>query len=112
MRMRNTQFDLEQRSVSHGPLVVYGQYKNRDGPLIYHMRDGPIFNTGPPRGTGPPAATGSPIRHGPPGRTGPQHETGPPNGHGPPFEKKQAGVEFESTKVKEKQNINLERKQR
>ncbi len=111
MRMRNTQFDLEQRSVSHGPLVVYGQYKNRDGPLIYHLRDGPLFNTGPPRGTGPPAGTGPPIRHGPPGRTGPQHETGPPNGHGPPFEKKQAGVEFESTKVKEKQNINLIREE-
>jgi len=111
MRMRNTQFDLEQRSVSHGPLVVYGQYKNRDGPLIYHKRDGPLFNTGPPRGTGPPAGTGPPLRHGPPGRTGPQHETGSPNGHGPPFKKKQTGVEFESTKVMEKLNINLKREE-
>lgn len=111
MRMRSRQFGLRQRSVSNGPLVVLGEYKNRDGPLIYHLRDGPFSDSDPPCGAGPPVGTGPPIRHGPPGRTGPQHETGPPNGHGPPFKKKQAGVEFKSTKVKEKQNINLKREE-
>ena len=109
--MRNRQFDSRQWSVSNGPLVVLGEYKNRDGPLIYHKRDGPLFVTGPPGGTDPPAGTGPPYEARPPGRTGPRHETGPPNGHGPPLKKKQAGVEFESTKVKEKQNINLKREE-
>jgi len=27
---------------------------NRDGPLIFHMRDGPSNVTGPPRGSDPP----------------------------------------------------------
>jgi len=112
MRMQYKQFNQRQWSVPNGPLVVLGEHKNRDGPLIYYLRDGPLFVTGPPCGTGPPAATGPPNRHGPPGRTGPRHETGPPNGHGPPLEKKQAGVEFESTKVKEKQNINLIREEK
>jgi len=43
---------------------------NRDGPLIFHMRDGPPDITGPPRGTGPPeiisCATGPPKTTGPP----------------------------------------------
>jgi len=44
---------------------------NRDGPLIFHMRDGPPKVTGPPGGTGPPlTATGS----GPPKTTGPPME--------------------------------------
>jgi uncharacterized repeat protein (TIGR01451 family) len=92
-------------------LVVLGQYKNRDGPLIYHLRDGPLSDSDPPCGAGPPVGTGPPIRHGPPGRAGPQHETGPPNGHGPPFKKIYTGVEFKSAKVKEKHNINLKREE-
>ena len=43
---------------------------NRDGPLIFHMRDGPPRVTGPPRGTGPPEIFSS--------GTGPPKETGPP----------------------------------
>jgi hypothetical protein len=121
--MHCRQFYLKQRSVPNGPFAVLGEHKNRDGPLIYHLRDGPFFVTGPPReadpsgGSGPPGGVGPPeeirplneIR--PPGWTGPQHETGPPNGHGPPHKKKQTGVEFESTKVTEKQNINLIREE-
>lgn len=43
---------------------------NRDGPLIFHMRDGPPHVTGPPRGTGPPEIFSS--------GTGPPKTTGPP----------------------------------
>ncbi|MBL4712682.1 MAG: hypothetical protein JKX75_09355 [Gammaproteobacteria bacterium] len=43
---------------------------NRDGPLIFHMRDGPPNVTGPPGGTGPPAMNT--------GGTGPPQKTGPP----------------------------------
>jgi hypothetical protein len=44
---------------------------NRDGPLIFHLRDGPPNVTGPPGGTGPPRyLTGS----GPPKTTGPPME--------------------------------------
>jgi len=42
---------------------------NRDGPLIFHMRDGPPRVTGPPGGTGPPrylSSSGSPKTTGPP----------------------------------------------
>lgn len=40
-------------------LRAYGQYKNRDGPQVYHRRDGPqwyqyVGCVGPPEGTGPP----------------------------------------------------------
>jgi hypothetical protein len=54
-----------------GPIVVFAHGKNvmkstekiaaghgsahsRDGPIIFHMRDGPPNVTGPPGGTGPP----------------------------------------------------------
>jgi hypothetical protein len=68
-----------------GPVVVFTGNKNilnkstktaagyspahcRDGPLIFHMRDGPPNVTGPPGGTGPPKyITGS----SPPKTTGP-----------------------------------------
>ena len=43
---------------------------NRDGPLIFHMRDGPPHVTGPPGGTGPPdklsGSTGPPQTKDPP----------------------------------------------
>ncbi|PCI08223.1 MAG: hypothetical protein COB77_02830 [Gammaproteobacteria bacterium] len=43
---------------------------NRDGPLIFHMRDGPPNVNGPSGGTGPPAimkgGTGPPLKTGPP----------------------------------------------
>jgi len=44
---------------------------NRDGPLIFHMRDGPPHVTGPPGGTGPPRYLSS---SGPPKTTGPPME--------------------------------------
>ncbi len=44
--------------------------RNRDGPLIFHMRDGPPIVTGPPGGTGPPLD----IK----GGSGPPKTTGPP----------------------------------
>jgi len=64
-----------------GPIVVPAQMKiilsriyrgtgNRDGPLIFHMRDGPPNGTGPPCGTGPPEVYSS--------ATGPPKITGPP----------------------------------
>jgi len=55
---------LQRRLPSWGPFAVLRGYKNRDGPLIYHRRDGPQWyrfiglehnGTGPPEGTGPPA---------------------------------------------------------
>ena len=45
---------------------------NRDGPLIFHMRDGPPHVTGPPCGTGPPEIFSSGA--GPPKTTGPPME--------------------------------------
>jgi hypothetical protein len=63
-----------------GPIVVFAHDKNmmnnmirnsagnRDGPLIFHMRDGPPNVTGPPRGSDPPenisCGTGPPIEKG------------------------------------------------
>ena len=61
--MRNTirQFDVQSGPKMTGSVVVSAQIKfilqrtgNRDGPLIFHMRDGPPNVTGPPGGTGPP----------------------------------------------------------
>jgi len=45
--------------------------RNRDGPLIFHKRDGPPRMTGPPGGTGPPVDTSG---NGPPKKTGPPME--------------------------------------
>lgn len=54
---------LQRRLSSREPFAVLRGYKNRDGPLIYHRRDGPQWyrfigskysGTGPPDGTGPP----------------------------------------------------------
>ena len=54
MRMQNKQFNSDQRLVNNGPLVVLGNCKKRDGPMIYHRRDGPVLVAGLPTGTGPP----------------------------------------------------------
>ena len=69
MQMRTQQFDSYQRLVNHELLVVYGNDKKRDAPVIYHRRDDAQFVTGLAAGHGPPGT-------GPPG-------TGPP-GTGPP----------------------------
>ena len=75
MRMQNKKLNSHQRLVNNEPLVVLGNGKKRDAPVIYHRRDGPSFVTGPPGGTGPPEATepiyavGFPKETGPP-RTG------------------------------------------
>ncbi len=73
MRMQNKQFDRYQRLVNNEPLVVLGDCKKRDAPVIYHRRDGPLLETGPPVGTGPPEAKGPPYM-----ATGP-NGTGPPS---------------------------------
>ena len=75
MRMQSKQFISHQWLVNNEPLVVLGNCKKRDGPIIFHRRDGPLFVTGPPGGTGPAEATepiysvGFPKETGPP-RTG------------------------------------------
>ena len=75
MRMQYKQFKPHQWLVNNEPLVVLGNCKKRDGPVIYHRRDGPLFNTGPSGGKGPPDenrlhhAVGFPKETGPP-RTG------------------------------------------
>lgn len=54
---------LRRRLPSWEPFIVIRDYRSRDGPLIYHRRDGPrwhrfigveLSSTGPPDGTGPP----------------------------------------------------------
>ena len=60
MRMQNKKFISNQRLVNNGPLVVLGNRKKRDAPVIYHRRDGPLLETEPPDGTGPPEGTGPP----------------------------------------------------
>jgi hypothetical protein len=88
MRSLTRQFDLKSWPIPTGPIVVTAHRKNvmknatkimaghgsahsRDGPLIFHMRDGPPNVTGPPGGTGPPRfSTGS----SPPKTTGPPME--------------------------------------
>jgi hypothetical protein len=79
MRSPTRQSDIRSWPNPFGPIVVLRQGENsmneqlrhyagnRDGPLIFHMRDGPPNVTGPPRGTGPPLLSGS----GPPTKTGP-----------------------------------------
>ena len=81
MQNLTRQFDVQAWPKMTGSIVVSAQIKmilrrscrgpgNRDGPIIFHMRDGPPNKTGPPGGTGPPEKyTGS---------TGPPKTTGPP----------------------------------
>ena len=86
MRSSTRQFYVTSWPVFTGPIVVYAHGKNvmkstdkttagfgsahsRDGPLIFHMRDGPPNVTGPPGGTGPPrylSVSGPPQTTGPP----------------------------------------------
>ena len=63
MRSLIRQFDSESWPISTGSVVVSAQQiniligkfsGNRDGPLIFHMRDGPQNVNGPMGGTGPP----------------------------------------------------------
>lgn len=83
MRSSIRQFEMNTWPTSSGPIVVFTHDKslmnnlvrrsagNRDGPLIFHMRDGPPHVTGPPggsipadnflAGTGPPKTTGPPM---------------------------------------------------
>jgi len=82
MRRPIRQFNFRSWPTPFGPIVVLWQGKNnmkkriksnagnRDGPLIFHMRDGPPMLTGPPSGTGPPVLSDS----GPPQKTGPPME--------------------------------------
>ena len=88
MRSSTRQFDIRSWPILTGPIVVFARGKNvmkstekitagfgsahsRDGPIIFHMRDGPPNVTGPPGGTGPPRfTTGS----SPPQTTGPPME--------------------------------------
>jgi len=77
MQNLTRQFDVQAGPKMTGSIVVSAQMKiilrktgNRDGPLIFHMRDGPPNVTGPPGGTGPPAIYKS--------GTGPPKTTGPP----------------------------------
>lgn len=86
MRSLTRQFDFKSWPISSGPIVVFAAtifnnrkimntvirniVRNRDGPLIFHMRDGPPNVTGPPSGAGPPEIFSS--------GTGPPQTTGPP----------------------------------
>ena len=88
MRSFIRQSDYETWPVIIGPIVVFApdnlviknnminiirQFAgNRDGPLIFHMRDGPPRINGPPGGTGPPEMFSS--GSGPPKITGPPME--------------------------------------
>jgi len=91
MRREIRQFDKQVNAftwpILTGPIVVFTpvfiSYRkimnnifrksagNRDGPLIFHMRDGPPHVTGPPGGTGPPRYSSS---SGPPQTTDPPME--------------------------------------
>ena len=86
MRSYIRQSEFYSWPISTGPVVVFAHGKNvmknttklaaghnsahsRDGPLIFHMRDGPPNVTGPPGGTGPPrflSVSGPPQTTGPP----------------------------------------------
>ena len=86
MRSSTRQFDYRSWPIPTGPIVVFAHGKNvmksageitagyglahsRDGPIIFHMRDGPPNVTGPPGGTGPPkyeSVSGPPQTTGPP----------------------------------------------
>jgi len=54
-------------------VVGHQSVHSRDGPLIFHLRDGPPNVTGPPGGTGPPPGINELA-----GATGPPGTTGPP----------------------------------
>ena len=88
MRSSTRQFDKKSWPIFTGPIVVFTHGKNdlkstekitagfgfahcRDGPIIFHMRDGPPNVTGPPGGTGPPRFTSGSS---PPQTTGPPME--------------------------------------
>jgi len=88
MRRLIRQSDLKSWPITTGPIVVFAYENNvminmkktaaghasahsRDGPIIFHMRDGPPNVTGPPGGTGPPKY---------------QSDSGPPQTTGPPME--------------------------
>ena len=60
MRMQREQFDSHQWLVNYEPLVVYGNGKKRDGPIIYHRRAAPAESTGPPSVPGFQSDTGPP----------------------------------------------------
>jgi len=60
MRRQNKKNISHQWLVNNEPLVVLGSCKKRDGPIIFHRRDGPLFVTGPPGGTGPPVGAWPP----------------------------------------------------
>jgi len=72
MRIQCELFNPYQRLVIHEPLVVLGDSKKRDAPVIYHRRDTPLFvirfvgGDGPCEGTGPPYGPGLPDETGPP----------------------------------------------
>ena len=95
MRSNIRQFAKRPWPVSTGPIVVYAQGKNsvkstiifvkdhnfsysRDGPIIFHMRDGPPDITGPPDGIwqtcGPPRNRFDLARGSSPPTTGPPME--------------------------------------
>ena len=71
MRMQNEQSNPHQWLVNNEPLVVLGNSKKRDAPVIYHRRDGPLLDTGPPEGTVPPEGAGPPYMATGPNGTGP-----------------------------------------
>jgi hypothetical protein len=87
MRSKTRQLNRNLWPILTGPLVVFSpavfSYRkimnnifrksagNRDGPLIFHLRDGPPNVTGPPGGTGTPRLLSDP---GPPESTGPPME--------------------------------------
>ena len=70
MRQNNRQSDFKSWLNSLGPIVglmndknimnkqIKSNTRNRDGPLIFHMRGGSPRITGPPRGTAPPILSG------------------------------------------------------
>ena len=71
MRMQNKKYISYQWLVNNEPLVVLGSCKKRDGPILFHGRDGPLFVTGPPGGAGNPEETATLYTAGFPKVTGP-----------------------------------------
>jgi hypothetical protein len=91
MQRQYTKAACDFRPILPGPFAVFVHVKNmagltgnmninydagnpdtysRDGPLIFHTRDGPFQATGPPGGEAPLIICG----HGPPKKTGPPME--------------------------------------
>jgi len=77
MHFLTRQFEVQKRPIKIWSVVVSARMKiiacktgNRDGPLIFHLRDGPPNVNGPPGGTGPPESYAC--------GTGPPKSTGPP----------------------------------